>query len=104
MTNVVAVVSSVVITATPLPNAEVLELSLENEALHAIERGRMAMAADFPAGTNVVSGMVSGLDASAAARKLVSLQRGDGRWMSGTNDVTLAVIMELERLVGDPER
>jgi len=101
MTNVVAIVSAAVITATPLANPEVLELSLENEALHAIELGRKATTDSFPKGTNAVSAWISGLDASEAARRLVSMQRSDGKWMAGTNDVTASAVMALERLVGD---
>ena len=45
--------------------------------------------------TNAVPGDIfgtNGLSATEIAIKLVSSQRADGRWLSGTNDVTAAAI------------
>ena len=48
--------------------------------------------------TNAVPGDIfgtNGLSATEIAIKLVSSQRADGRWLSGTNDVTAAAIQIL---------
>ena len=78
------------IVAQPLVNDDVLEPSVENEVAHALSRiptnatVRAATARDFSLlATN-------GLSRTARAIRLVSLQRADGRFFVGTNDVTSA--------------
>lgn len=90
----------------PLVNADVLEPSVRNEVEHAIERAPAAKDAIAPSNTAVkveaalqrdIFG-TNGLDKTQIAIKLVSAQKSDGRWLSGTNDVTKAALEILKAL------
>jgi len=74
-----------VLTAQPLVNEEVLEPSVRNEVEHALSRTptNVPAATALPFPTNA-------LTRTQIAVRLVSLQRADGRWLVGTNDVTAA--------------
>jgi len=71
---------------------EVLEPSVQNEVDHALSR-----TFDYASLTGTVhhaavpAVWTNGLSASDKAVMLVSLQRADGRWLDGTNDVTRSV-------------
>ena len=90
----------------PLVNADVLEPSVRNEVDHAIERAPAAKDAIAPSNTAVKAEAAlprdifgtNGLDRTAIAIKLVSAQKPDGRWLSGTNDVTKAALEILKAL------
>ena len=89
-------VFGVAITAQPLVNEEILEPSVANEVWHALARSPTNAP---PATAEVQSrafAWTNGLSRSAIAVRLVSEQRRDGRWLSGTNDVTAAVVRILE--------
>ena len=95
---------SVTLTAQPTVSADVLEPSVRNEVRHALSR------APSVAATNALSRAAAdfarlyatnGLDATAAAIRLVSEQRPDGRWLVGTNDVTAAAVRILTGLAGE---
>jgi len=91
-------VVAAVISAQPLVDGNVLEPSVLNEVEHAL-----AMAPkDAAATTNGVSAFLDGVtnvaDRTQLAVRLVSRQRADGRWFSGTNDVTAAAVRLLEGL------
>lgn len=91
----------------PLISEDVLEPSVRNEVDHALA---IAPSAAWTAATNVTFAVTNGvaakpasavardvfatngLSASAIALKLVSAQRGDGRWLVGTNDCTVAAL------------
>ena len=80
------------ISAHPLTNEDVPGLSVLNEVEHAIAIAPTnAPPTDWTPPTN-------GLSRTAAAVRLVSSQRSDGRWMAGTNDVTSAVLETLKAL------
>ena len=75
---------------------DVLEPSVQNEVDHALS---LAPAEAFA--TNAVPSAAApfcdvfgtnGLSATEIAIRLVSAQRGDGRWTLGTNDVTAAAV------------
>ena len=88
----IGVTLGVTITAQPIVSEEVLEPSVLNEVNHALVR----------APTNfvfAVSERWSRGTATERALKLVSEQKGDGRWYEGTNDVTCAAVHELKRLL-----
>ena len=94
------------IVAQPTVSPDALEPSVKNEVDHARSRAPAASAASA---TNALSaaeaGFVrlyetNGLTATDAAIRLVSAQRPDGRWTSGTNDVTRAAMLLLDRLAG----
>ena len=86
------------ISASPLPNADVLEPSVENEVEHAlavapsneVARAEAAVADSAYVPPLAVLGATGTVTRTALAVKLVSEQRADGRWLSGTNDVTAA--------------
>ena len=88
-------VLAVALTAHPLVNEDVLEPSVRNEACHALSRAPTnAPAALAPAA------WTNGQNRTQVALRLVSAQRADGRWLSGTNDVTAAaveILMEVLR-------
>lgn len=74
---------------------EVLEPSVINEVDHALaiaNGGALAKPAEFPAD------WTNGLSRTRQAIRLVSLQRADGKWFDGTNEVTAAVVRRLEEL------
>ena len=48
--------------------------------------------------TGVWAPQTNGLSRTAVAIRLVSMQRADGRWMEGTNDVTSAALRMLREL------
>ena len=99
----------------PIVSEDVPEPSVRNEVDHALSLAAAAMSTNaiaaaasttnpiaiavaahtnsfaFAAPTNAVPVDIfgtNGLSATAIAIKLVSSQRADGRWLSGTNDVT----------------
>ena len=83
-----------VITAQPLVNEDVLEPSVRNEVRHALSIAptNAPTATALPIATN-------GLNRTQVAIGLVSAQKGDGRWLVGTNDVTSAAIELLKELL-----
>lgn len=83
-----------VITAQPLVNEDVLEPSVRNEILHALQVAptNAPPATVLPISTN-------GLNRTQVAIALVSAQKGDGRWFAGTNDVTSAAVELLKELL-----
>jgi len=85
---------AVVVTAHPLANEDVLEPSVMNEVEHAIARAPT----NSPPGAASTPFPTNGLSRTALALRLVSSQRADGRWLSGTNDVTAAARRLLEDL------
>ena len=81
-----------------LTDDEFLEESVLNEVEHALARAPADVAPPpAAAATNDMFG-ISGLSATEQAIRLVSAQRADGRWLSGTNDVTAAAVDILSRL------
>ena len=86
------------ISANPLVNEDVLEPSVENEVEHAlavapsneVARAEAALAAPEYSPPLAALGVTGSVARTALAVKLVSEQRADGRWLSGTNDVTAA--------------
>ena len=89
-----AIALAAVLTAQPLVNEDVLEPSVCNEIRHALAI----------APTNVPSAMAlpiatNGLNRTQIAIGLVSAQKGDGRWLVGTNDVTSAATAVLKELL-----
>ena len=86
------------IPASPLVNEDVLEPSVENEVEHAlavapsneVARAEAALAAPEYSPPLAALGVTGSVTRTALAVKLVSEQRADGRWLSGTNDVTAA--------------
>lgn len=86
----------VVITAQPLVDEDVLEPSVENEVDHALSRVPTNVV--FAAASNLTVraraldlralGLTNALSRTQLAIRLVSSQNGEGRWLSGTNDVT----------------
>ena len=93
-------------TVRPLVDRDVLEPSVQNEVDHALARAPTNLtAAAARAATNLTARAAkdvfgtNGLDATAVALKLVTLQRADGRWyLDGTNDVTAAAVEILKSL------
>ena len=90
----IALAFAAVLTAQPLVNEEVLEPSVRNEVRHALAVAptNAPAATAFPIVTN-------GLNRTQIAIGLVSAQKGDGRWLVGTNDVTSAVVTILKELL-----
>ena len=86
------------IPASPLVNEDVLEPSVENEVEHAlavapsnsVALAEAALAAPEYSPPLAALGVTGSVSRTALAVKLVSEQRADGRWLSGTNDVTAA--------------
>ena len=89
-----ALAFAAVLTAQPLVNEEVLEPSVRNEVLHALSIAptNAPAATALPVSTN-------GLNRTQIAIGLVPAQKGDGRWLVGTNDVTSAVVGLLKELL-----
>ena len=104
------IILAAIVQIQPIVSEDVLEPSVRNEVDHALS---LAAAASTPgpiaqpttnafafvvAPTNAVPGDIfgtNGLSATEIAIKLVSSQRADGRWLSGTNDVTATAIQIL---------
>lgn len=85
----------IAIYAEPLANSDFLEPSVRGEVDHALDI----------APTNLVASAKTGcwfktnnLSRSEIAIKIVSLQKSDGRWLDGTNDVTAAAVEILRSL------
>ena len=78
-----------------LVDEDVLEPSIANEVDHALA---IAPTNSPPVAVTNDLFSIAGLSASDAAIRLVSTQKADGRWWSGTNDVTAAAIEILLRL------
>lgn len=113
-----AAVLALTIPLQPLVCENVLEPSVRNEVDHALSRApqterAVATDAENPAvpaaaSTNAVTDISSsfngdvfntnGLSSTAIAIKIVSLQRPDGTWKSGTNDVTSVAVDILKSL------
>ena len=89
-----ALVLAVSVTAQPLVNEDVLEPSVRNEVRHALSLAptNAPARAALPVPTN-------GLNRTQVAIRLVSVQRADGRWLVGTNDVTSAAVEMLKELL-----
>ena len=98
---------SALLVAQPLANEDVLEPSVENEVAHALARaGLVQTPARELTRTErdlLQSYATNGLSVTAKAIRLVSSQQADGRWRSGTNDVTRAAVAILRGLVGVDE-
>ena len=101
---IVSAVLAAALSAPPAVSPEVLEPSVRNEVEHAIDMAPADSAAATNAATNApprVSADVfgtNGLTRTEIALKLVSAQKSDGRWLSGTNDVTSAALEILKSL------
>ena len=87
-------VFAAVLTAHPLVNEDVLEPSVCNEVRHALS----VAPTNAPAAT-VLPISTNGLSRTQIAIGLVSAQKGDGRWLVGTNDVTSAATELLKELL-----
>ena len=89
-----ALAFAAVVTAQPLVKEDVLEPSVRNEVRHALSIAptNAPAATALPVATN-------GLNRTQIAIGLVSAQKGDGRWLVGTNDVTSAAIELLKELL-----
>ena len=85
---------AVTITAHPLANEDFLEPSVRNEVRHALSLAPT----NAPAAT-VPTSWTNGLDRTQVAIRLVSAQKADGRWLSGTNDVTSAAVEILREVL-----
>ena len=98
-----AVLAATVISAQPLVDDSVLEPSVLNEVVHAVSRAPTNGACCVRARGEAVRALLGedGLSATEAAIRLVSAQRGDGRWFVGTNDVTAAAVDFLRRISGE---
>jgi len=80
---------------------DALEPSVLNEVEHAISRAEGLLAPTSAASAAFAKLYeTNGLSATDAAVGLVSSQRGDGRWLNGTNDVTCAALGVLRRVAG----
>ena len=85
---------AVVITAHPLANEDFLEPSVRNEVQHALS----VAPTNAPAAT-VPASWTNGQNRTQVAIRLVSAQKADGRWLSGTNDVTSAAVEILKEVL-----
>ena len=98
-----ALVLGASIVAQPTVSPDVLEPSVMNEVDHALSRAPAVSATNALAVAETEFLRLyatNALTATDAAIRLVSTQRPDGRWMAGTNDVTRAALMLLDRLAG----
>lgn len=88
-----------VLSLPALVDDDVLEESVRNEVDHALSRLPSPLPPD-PKGADLAADIfgTNGLSASDIAIRLVSLQRGDGRWLVGTNDFTAAAAAILQSL------
>lgn len=93
--------ASAAITAQPLVGEDVLEPSVVHEVEHALARGEEALLRFDAAAESADVSAFAGLKGTPLALRLVSAQRADGRWLSGTNDITYAVTKLLRDLIGD---
>ena len=84
------------LTAQPLVNEEILEPSVANEVWHALARSPTNSPPATADAESRAFAWTNGLSRSAIAVRLVSGQGRDGRWLSGTNDVTAAAVRILE--------
>ena len=89
-----ALAFAAVIIAQPLVNEDLLEPSVRNEVRHALSVAptNAPPATALPIPTN-------GLNRTQIAIGLVSAQKGDGRWLVGTNDVTSAAVEILKEFL-----
>lgn len=83
-----AIVLAVSVAAGSFVSADVLEPSVENEVMHSLSKAPSFV----PAGGTLATGAV----------ELVSMQKSDGRFFDGTNDVTFAAVRTLRKIVGVP--
>lgn len=90
-------IAAAAISLPALVSEDVLEPSVQNEVDHAISMGERALASETNSLPRDVFG-TNGLDNTAIALKLVSSQGPDGRWRSGTNDVTRLALEILRSL------
>ena len=88
-----SVLSSAVVLAQPIAADDALEPSVCNEVAHAVSVAptNAPVTALLPFDTNA-------LTRTQLAVRLVSSQRADGRWFSGTNDVTYSALKILNSL------
>jgi len=119
-----ALLMAIAIPLQPLVSEDVLEPSIQNEVDHALSLAptNALSEASFPANvpapccrccqcaqTNALAtcGCVdmrrdlfgtNGLSSTEIAIKLISLQKSDGRWFDGTNDVSAAAVRILRSL------
>ena len=97
-------VLALVIPLQPLVDENVLEPSVQNEVDHALNVAptnkfeKTAASIDF-----AKLSQTNGMSATETAIALISAQKSDGRWFSGTNEVTGAAVEILRRLSGYPE-
>ena len=100
-----AILAGAAVAVHPIVNPDVLEPSVANEVDHARSRAPAVADAALSAAARDFVRLyeTNGLTATDAAVRLVSSQRPDGRWLSGTNDVTSAALRILDRLAGVPE-
>ena len=98
-TLVALMLAAAFIPAPPAVSEDVLEPSVANEVEHALDRAPADLppaAADFA--VLAAAWPTNGLSRNALAIRLVSAQGADGRWRSGTNDVTAAAAAILRGL------
>ena len=78
----------------PLVDDDVLEPSVENEVVHALDSAPTNPSPCAIPREEAVAALIgtNRLTATECAIKLVSSQRADGRWFAGTNDVTSVAI------------
>lgn len=88
-----SIISSAIVVAQPLAHEDALEQSVCNEVSHALSIAptNAPAAVELPFSTN-------GLSRTQLAIRLVSSQRADGRWFSGTNDVTRSAVKLLNEI------
>ena len=91
-----ALAASVVFTAEPLADVNVLEPSVRNEVDRALDLAPTSTVASTVGVASLFP--TNGLSATELAVGLVSRQRADGRWLAGTNDVTAAAVELLRGL------
>lgn len=94
-------IAAAAIAVRPLVDEDVLEPSVQNEVEHALSRARIST--DVVAVESCLSMTNSilctnGLTRTQLAVRLVSMQRSDGRWVDGTNDVTSLAVRILSSL------
>ena len=91
-----------VFTIRPLVDEDVLEPSVQNEVDHALSRAPTNLTAAVAAAATKDLFATNGLDATAIAIKLISLQRADGRWyLDETNDVSTVAVEILKHIGGE---
>jgi len=87
--------------AQPLVDEDVLEPSIENEVFHALDIAPTNAPPCAISRDEAVAALVgtNRLSATERAIRLVSSQKADGRWFSGTNDVTRIAVDLLSSLL-----